>query len=165
MRKRLRPARRRVRKLACPWDTPLLQLSYGPYGEPAARQKEMPLLPRDESVRKELISDGTIDVKHFQPKQETIRKAIKITAPAGAAMQFNCYECHNPHIKARPDWNTCVTKCHSTVRDIGKHELHLQLDLTCKSCHKPHYWKVSAEQAKKECIACHEYRDPKKFLK
>jgi len=119
----------------------------------------------DESVRKELISDGTIDVKHFQPKPETIRKAIKITGPAGAAMQFNCYECHNPHIKARPDWNTCVTKCHSTVRDIGKHELHLQLDLTCKSCHKPHYWKVSAEQAKKECITCHEYKEPKKFLK
>ncbi len=118
----------------------------------------------DESVRKELIADGTIDVRHFQPKPEVIRKAVKLLIPKNAAMQFVCYDCHNPHVKARPDWNTCITKCHKTIEDIGKHQLHLQMNLTCKSCHKPHLWKVTPEVAKKECTTCHEYRDPKKFL-
>jgi hypothetical protein len=119
----------------------------------------------DDSVRKELIADGSIDVKHYQPKQETIQKAIKIETPADAAMQFNCYECHNPHIKARPDWSNCLTRCHSKIPNIGKHELHLQMNLTCTDCHKPHIWKVSPAQAKKDCVSCHEYKDPREFLK
>ena len=118
-----------------------------------------------ESIRQELLADNTIDVKHFQPKQETIQKAIKLKISANAAMQFHCYECHNPHLKARPDWNNCTIKCHANVLNVGKHGLHLQLNLTCKDCHKPHEWKVSPEQAKRDCITCHEYKDPKNFLK
>jgi hypothetical protein len=117
-----------------------------------------------EAVRKELIADGTIDVKHFQPRAETIKRATKIHIPAEAAMQFHCYTCHNPHVKARPDWNTCTVRCHSTVADVGKHEMHLQMDMKCKDCHRPHIWKVTPEQARKDCVRCHEYRDPKAFL-
>ena len=54
-----------------------------------------------EQVRKELLADATLDVKHFQPSPETIRKAIKIQIPKDAAMQFHCYECHNPEVFAR----------------------------------------------------------------
>ncbi|GAB4491086.1 MAG: hypothetical protein OHK006_24610 [Thermodesulfovibrionales bacterium] len=118
-----------------------------------------------EQVRKELIADATIDVKHFQPSPEIIRKAIKIQIPKNAAMQFHCYECHNPHVKARPDWSNCLAKCHSNVPNVGKHELHIQMDMKCKDCHKPHGWKVTPEQAKQDCAKCHEYRDPKAFLK
>ena len=118
-----------------------------------------------ESVRKELLSDATIDVRHFQPKQETIQKAIKIQVSADAAMQFNCYECHNPHIQARPDWANCTVKCHANVPNTGKHDIHLQMNLTCKDCHKPHIWKVSPAQAKKDCVSCHEFKDPREFLK
>jgi len=115
-------------------------------------------------VRKELIADATIDVKHFMPKPETIQKAVKIQVPAHAAMQFHCYECHNPHIKARPDWANCTVKCHQNVPNTGKHDIHLQMNLTCKDCHKPHIWKIMPEQAKKECVTCHEYKNPKNFL-
>jgi len=118
-----------------------------------------------ESVRKELLADATIDVRHFQPKQETIQKAIKIQVSADAAMQFNCYECHNPHIQARPDWANCTVKCHANVPNTGKHDIHLQMNLTCKDCHKPHIWKVSPAQAKKDCVSCHEFKDPREFLK
>ncbi len=38
------------------------------------------------------------------------------------------------------------------------------LGMKCKDCHKPHIWKISDEQAKKTCVACHEYRGPKAFL-
>ena len=119
----------------------------------------------DASVRKELIADGTIDVKHFQPSEETVKKAKKIDIPANGAMKFDCNTCHNPHIKARPDWANCTVRCHANVPNTGKHDIHLQMNLQCKNCHKPHGWKVTAEQAKKECVTCHEYKDPKLFLK
>jgi len=119
----------------------------------------------DESVRKQLLADGTLDVTHFKPSEETIRKAIKINVPANAAMKFDCNTCHNPHLRSRPDWANCTVKCHQNVPNTGKHDIHLQMNLTCKSCHKPHLWKITPEQAKKECVTCHEYRDPKLFLK
>ncbi len=115
--------------------------------------------------RKQLIAEATIDVKHFQPTPETIRKAIKINVPENAAMQFDCNTCHNPHLRSRPDWATCTVKCHQNVPHTGKHEMHLQMNLTCKNCHKPHLWKITPEVAKKECTTCHEYREPKLFLK
>jgi nitrate reductase cytochrome c-type subunit len=118
-----------------------------------------------EDVRKQLIADGTLDVTHFMPSQETIGKAIKINIPENAAMKFDCSTCHNPHLRARPDWATCTVKCHQNVPYTGKHEIHLQMNLTCKGCHKPHLWKVTPEFAKKECVTCHEYKDPKLFLK
>ena len=119
----------------------------------------------DEKVRKELVADGTIDVKHFTPSAETVKKAQKIAVPAGAAMQFDCNTCHNPHLKARPDWSNCTARCHTNVPNTGKHDIHLQMDLKCKDCHKPHIWKITPDQARKDCVKCHEYKEPKLFLK
>jgi nitrate/TMAO reductase-like tetraheme cytochrome c subunit len=117
-----------------------------------------------EEIREELIADGTLDVTHFQPSEKTIKKAIKINRPKNAPMQFYCYECHKPHKTARPDWGNCLS-CHRTVLEVGKHNLHVQvMGMECKQCHKPHVWKVSEEQAKKDCVLCHEYRNPKKFI-
>ena len=118
----------------------------------------------DDKVRNELIADGTIDVKHFRPSAETIKKAVKIKVPANAAMQFECRTCHNPHRKARPDWSNCTASCHPTVPQTGKHELHMQMNLKCGDCHKPHMWKVTPEQAKKDCVKCHDYKEPKSFI-
>ena len=119
----------------------------------------------DESVRKELIADGTIDVKFFTPSPAIIKKAIKIKVPADAPMQINCYECHKPHEKIRPDWGDCLTKCHSDQIQVGRHELHVKtLSMKCTDCHKPHSWRVSEAQAKEECTKCHEYRSPAKFI-
>ena len=118
-----------------------------------------------ESVRKQLLADATLDVTHFKPAEETVRKAIKINIPENAAMKFDCNTCHNPHLRSRPDWANCTVKCHQNVPNTGKHDIHLQMNLTCKNCHKPHLWKITPELAKKECVTCHEYREPKLFLK
>ena len=118
----------------------------------------------DESVRKKLIADGTIDVKYFQPSQQIIKKATKINVPADAPMQFKCYECHKPHKKVRPDYGTCMG-CHSDQLRVGKHELHIKgMSMKCVDCHKPHSWIVTEAQAKKDCVKCHEYRNPKNFI-
>ena len=118
----------------------------------------------DESVRQELIAGGTIDVRHFQPDPEVVKKAIKINVPETAPMQFFCYECHQPHKKMRPDWNDCL-KCHSNAPATGKHEVHIKgAGLQCRDCHKPHVWTITEEQAKKDCVKCHEYKNPRMFL-
>ena len=119
----------------------------------------------DESIRKELIADGTMDVRYFQPDQNTIRRASKIRYSDNAPMQFYCYECHKPHVpgKVKPKSEDCL-KCHTDVPKIGRHKIHLNMDMQCKDCHKPHLWKVTEESAKKDCVSCHEYRSPKAFL-
>ena len=118
-----------------------------------------------EKIRKELIADGTIDVRYFQPSQATIKKATKINTPDGAPMQFYCYECHDPHKKVLPDVNVCL-KCHSIEPSVGKHGLHIKMmNMKCMDCHKPHVWRITPAQAKVTCVKCHEYRDPKQFLK
>ncbi|HXX54423.1 MAG TPA: NapC/NirT family cytochrome c [Thermodesulfovibrionales bacterium] len=117
-----------------------------------------------ENVRKELIADASMDVKHFQPSQATIAKAIKINVPSDAPMQFACYTCHHPHAKARPEWGDCLS-CHRNIPSVGKHSIHLKVvGMQCKECHKPHSWRVTSESAKKECIKCHEYKEPKQFI-
>ncbi|MFZ5997410.1 MAG: cytochrome c3 family protein [Nitrospirota bacterium] len=117
-----------------------------------------------DAVRKELIADGTIDVKRFPPSPAIINKATKINVPANAPMQFYCYECHRPHGKVKPDVSDCV-RCHEAAPGVGKHELHVKMmNMKCTDCHKPHVWKVTPAQAKKDCTKCHEYKDPGKFL-
>lgn len=117
-----------------------------------------------EDVRRELIADASLDVKHYQPTKETIRRAVKIDVPADAPMQFYCYTCHKPHAKVRPDWGNCLS-CHHNVPDMGKHNLHIKVvGMQCKECHKPHVWRVTPESAKKGCVKCHEYREPKRFI-
>ena len=80
-------------------------------------------------------------------------------------MQFYCYECHKPHTpgKVRPTNEVCL-RCHAGVPKIGKHKLHLNMDMKCRDCHKPHLWTVTEASAKKDCVACHEYRSPKAFM-
>jgi len=118
-----------------------------------------------DSIRKELSSDNTIDVKHFQPSQDVINKATKINVPSDAPMQFYCYECHKPHTKVRPDWGDCLIRCHSDQLRVGKHETHVKtMGMKCTECHQPHVWRVSEAQAKKLCTKCHEYRSPNKFI-
>ena len=119
----------------------------------------------DDNVRKELIADGSMDVRYFKPDDAMIKKAIKIRFAEASPMQFYCYECHKPHTpgKVRPKIETCL-KCHAGTPKIGKHKVHLGMDMKCKDCHKPHVWKVTEEAAKKDCVSCHEYRSPKTFL-
>lgn len=117
-----------------------------------------------EEIRKELIADGTLDVRRYQPGQAAIKKATKINVPSDAPMQFYCYECHKPHATVRPDWGHCLD-CHKVITDVGKHDLHIKVvGMKCKDCHKPHVWRVTPESAKKDCVKCHEYKDPKKFI-
>ena len=118
-----------------------------------------------EKYRKELLAGGTLDVTHFQPDERVINRAVKIKRPEGAPMQFNCYECHKPHKSARPDWGDCFS-CHKNIMDVGKHKTHVtDMNMKCSQCHIPHVWRVSPEQAKKDCVKCHEYKDPKDFLR
>jgi len=118
----------------------------------------------DESVREQLLQEGTLDVSHFQPSEETIKKAVKIDRPENAPMRFFCYQCHKPHAKVRPDYGTCLS-CHSQIVNVGKHKLHIQtVGLECTNCHKPHSWRVNITEAKKVCTQCHGYKDPMTFI-
>lgn len=118
----------------------------------------------EDSVRKQLIQDGTMDVKHFQPSPETIKQATKINRPADAPMKFFCYQCHKPHQQVRPDFGTCIS-CHPQIVNVGQHKLHIQtVGLECIQCHKPHSWRVSVKDAKTVCKDCHGYKDPMTFI-
>lgn len=113
--------------------------------------------------RAALISNATLDVRVYEPTLETINNAIKINVPKDAPMQFPCKECHHPHAKLRPDWHSCL-KCHGRVTGGGVHKVHIKaMGMTCSNCHKPHTWRVTEEQARVECVMCHEYRSPEKF--
>ncbi len=118
-----------------------------------------------EAVRKELREDATMDVRYFAPDPNTIKKAIKINFDDKAPMQFYCYECHKPHTQGqvRPTSAHCLG-CHTNIPKVGKHKVHLAMDMQCKDCHKPHLWRVTEASAKKDCTQCHEYRSPKAFL-
>ncbi len=117
-----------------------------------------------EEVRKELIADNTIDVQFFLPGKETISKADKIDVPKDAPMQFYCYKCHKPHAEIMPAYGTCLS-CHPQILNVGMHKMHVQtMGIECKTCHKPHSWRVTKEQAKTTCTQCHEYREPLTFI-
>jgi hypothetical protein len=89
------------------------------------------------------------------PSDELIKKATKITSPPDGPMHFNCYQCHHPHQSSRPDWSNCMN-CHSNIMAVGKHGSHVQvMGLECKQCHKPQ---------KKDCVMCHDYKEPESFL-
>ncbi len=118
----------------------------------------------DEGIRKKLKDDATMDVRFYAPDAATITKAKKIVFDNKSPMQFYCYECHKPHEagKVRPNDEVCL-RCHAGMPKIGKHKVHLDMDMKCKDCHKPHVWKVTDASAKKDCITCHEYRKPAAF--
>ena len=119
----------------------------------------------DENIKKQLKEDATMDVRFFPPDAETIKKAKKIVFNDKSPMQFYCYECHKPHTpgKIRPHNEDCL-RCHTGVPNVGKHKVHLNMNMQCWNCHKPHVWRVTEATAKKDCVACHEYRSPKTFL-
>jgi hypothetical protein len=119
----------------------------------------------DENIKKQLKQDATMDVRFFQPEQATIKKAVKIVFDEKAPMQFYCYECHKPHTqgKVKPGSTHCLG-CHANTPKVGKHKVHLDMDMQCKDCHKPHLWRVTEASAKKDCVQCHEYRSPKAFF-
>lgn len=118
-----------------------------------------------QEVRDRLLAEGTLDITHYLPSDETIKKATKINAPKDAPMQFKCHDCHMPHKEIRPDWKDCLN-CHINVSNTGNHALHINtMGMSCKNCHKPHIWGVRPEDAKKLCTGCHEYRAPAGFLR
>jgi hypothetical protein len=120
----------------------------------------------DKSIKKQLKDDATIDVRYFAPDAATIKKAQKISINKKAPMQFHCNECHHPHKagKVKPNNDDCMLRCHTGVPKIGKHGVHLDMEMQCKDCHKPHIWKVTKESAKTDCVMCHEYRGPEAFF-
>jgi cytochrome c nitrite reductase small subunit len=113
-----------------------------------------------------LLRTHRLDTEFFAPPPEAVEKAIKIVHPAGSPhYELFCYECHKPHISARPKWNEVCVGCHGDAPDSKVHKTHLAMDMKCKDCHKPHTWDIRGERAKKECTKCHEYRDPNRFIK
>jgi hypothetical protein len=114
------------------------------------------------------MEKGTMDATHFEPDVNTVKKAVKIKLAKDSPMQqFYCYRCHKPHeaTKVLPKKDICLT-CHRNAPLVGKHAIHMQmLGDNCMTCHKPHLWRVTAEQAKSaQCTQCHEAKNPKKFL-
>ena len=130
-----------------------------------AREKCLFCHSTDEQLRKLLIAEGTIDVRFFQPDSALVKKATKIQFTKQSPMQLFCYECHKPHTpgKVRPKSDDCL-RCHASAVNVGKHKIHLNMEMKCKDCHRPHGWKVTDETAKKDCVTCHEFKSPKAFL-
>jgi cytochrome c nitrite reductase small subunit len=66
------------------------------------------------------------------------RKSLKSSFPDRVPMaRLNCYECHKPHVRNKPNDEDCL-RCHTPevlnlkpVHTTGKH---------CTSCHVPHRW-------------------------
>lgn len=135
------------------------------YDTKPGRKKCLYCHSADPNIRRVLDEDATMDVRHLKPDPSIIKRATKITYSDSAPMQFYCYECHKPHTpgKVRPKTADCLS-CHGTIRNIGKHKVHLNMDMQCKDCHKPHLWKVTESSARKDCVTCHEYRSPRAFL-
>jgi len=131
-----------------------------------ARMKCLYCHGADDKTRKRLRAEGSLDVTHFAPNAAIIKKAVKIEVNEKSHMQFFCYECHKPHTagKMKPKTEDCLMKCHSSEPLVGKHSVHLAMGMNCKDCHKPHTWVVTEASAKKDCVACHEFRSPKSFL-
>ena len=88
------------------------------------------------------------------------------SSPTGATpahSQFGCATCHQTHGPYQAAKDTCVN-CHSYAIKHGKHPIHLEaLDNNCLSCHQPHQWKVTPEDAKTLCSECHKPYPLKKF--
>jgi hypothetical protein len=114
--------------------------------------------------RQEMLAEGTLDTRNHKVPDDILKRAIKIKLTEGAPMHFDCNTCHHPHAKVRPDWKNCF-QCHQNIPITGAHQMHVgTMGLDCNTCHKPHIWRVTEAQAKTDCVLCHEYRDPKKFL-
>ncbi|MDO8690590.1 MAG: hypothetical protein Q7R39_11380 [Dehalococcoidia bacterium] len=74
----------------------------------------------------------------------------KVTWPAGAPMQFECSQCHKPHVAEAPVVN-CIS-CHQDIPKQGLHAKTTHSQSTCQACHQPHEWKVEKREA---CLTCH----------
>lgn len=73
-----------------------------------------------------------------------------ITWPVGAAMQFPCLQCHQPHKQAEPTVN--CQSCHPAALSQGLHAKESHVASKCQTCHQPHQWKVAGRET---CLACH----------
>lgn len=114
----------------------------------------------DESARKTLAQAGTLDVRYFQPTEETISAASKIAMPGNAPMQqFACQDCHKAHAEEDADerkYDACLA-CHPRIENVGQHEPHMML-ADCTQCHQPHSWNMTDENS---CLDCHSDKEEK----
>ncbi len=78
------------------------------------------------------------------------QKDTKVTWPADAPMQFECRQCHKPHVQAEPVVN--CQSCHAAAIAVGLHTGLGHQATSCTTCHKPHEWKVTERST---CLACH----------
>lgn len=118
----------------------------------------------EERIRKALEAEGLHEIKHYKPSEQIIKKAVKVNVPLKGSMHFDCYKCHKPHTKIRPDNKTCIS-CHAQIVNIRNHKLHVQkMGFNCSNCHKPHSWRVTTAIAKTTCSRCHKYKNPMDFM-
>ncbi|MDP2935211.1 MAG: NapC/NirT family cytochrome c [Dehalococcoidia bacterium] len=74
----------------------------------------------------------------------------KVHWPDNAPMQFQCSQCHKPHISEAPEAN-CLS-CHKDIPKTGLHEKPPHAATNCQACHQPHEWKVEKRET---CQTCH----------
>ena len=130
------------------------------------REKCLSCHSDDETIRQDLLTAATIDVKKAPLDEEIIAKAVKISAPDGAPMQkLDCGTCHTPHQEeAKPTSDSCIS-CHPSIKDVGQHALHLNfVKNDCTACHQPHSWKMMEERVEKDCAKCHKPYESKRFI-
>jgi len=112
------------------------------------------------------IEPKTLDLRYHLPPAETVAHGRKILETPTAPMQnLNCDSCHKPHDDHPLPYKDRCISCHPSVEDVGQHELHLKFfNGDCLQCHTQHEWEITEEKAQKECIRCHEYYEPVKFI-
>ncbi|MBF8267201.1 MAG: hypothetical protein HW388_709 [Dehalococcoidia bacterium] len=73
-----------------------------------------------------------------------------VTWPKNAPMQFTCWQCHQPHVQAKPTVD-CLS-CHAEAPTQGLHAVTVHAAVTCQTCHQPHEWKM---ETRSTCVTCH----------
>lgn len=78
----------------------------------------------------------------------------KVNWPSQAPMQFQCKDCHKPHVQEAPVVQ-CLS-CHPGVPSAGKHTVKAHASVSCQTCHKPHEWTVTKRET---CLSCHSAKE------
>lgn len=85
-------------------------------------------------------------------------------AVRGPMSEFQCHQCHKPHVKIKPSSKDCLSQCHGNEATVGQHGLHINKGMECLDCHKAHSWIVGQKESRRLCSRCHKAKDPMAFI-
>lgn len=117
-----------------------------------------PLTPSPGRASGGLLSPSSASSVTLSPSRDTClechqqQQDPKINWPSDASMQFQCGQCHEPHVQAPPtvDCKSCHREdvAQGTVHTLDAHQ-----PVQCWACHQPHQWTAPKQST---CLDCHQ---------